>query len=363
MCFDDRFGRILERRKLDTQVVGFVGDQFTKSTGLEDGGKTAGGGLAPGLQQHQDRRHLVEVVDFDHAVTLEQCLEHRVIAGDRAGMGQRHGRPQRRLADFQDHHRDIAGIGFRECRDEACRVTHGFEKQADHARIRLLETPVHVVGDGRGQFVTRRYAQVETQPATVVTQRGKSGPRLGDIADLALNDFRGTREDAGVEIVTEVIKTHAVETADLDAGRFCYRTKTLEQHRFGILLEYAAGVDGDRPGAMFDGRSQRGFEVLVAECDHDMLHRQRQRLQVRMAWSPEDFAGARIDQVHITRVVRLEHHLRQHLARAVGPVGDADQRDAGRLQQRIQVMLSHPGRAAPRARLARLSCLRCAGSG
>ena len=100
MRFQRLDGAVFECRKLDSHLVGLVGDQFTEATGLEDRGKAAVGRLAPGLQQHQDRRHLVEVFDLDHAVASEQRFEGGVIAGDRAGMGYRHRGAQRRFADF-----------------------------------------------------------------------------------------------------------------------------------------------------------------------------------------------------------------------------------------------------------------------
>ena len=60
----------------------------------------------------------------------------------------------------------------------------------------------------------------------------------------------------------------------------------------GILLEYSTRVDGGGTGPMFDGSLKCAFEVLVTECDNDMIYGYRQLIETGVTGSVQDFRVA-----------------------------------------------------------------------
>ena len=116
-----------------------------------------------------------------------------------------------------------------------------------------------------------------------MAERGKRRARLRDVTDAATVDLAGALEDTGVQLPLEVVETHAVDAADLDAGLHGEIAQALFQPGLGIFLQHAAGIDGRRACAMVDGGLQRTFELRVAECDHHVLDGLRQGGEVGIA--------------------------------------------------------------------------------
>ena len=99
---------------------------------------------------------LVEVVDLDRGVATKHRRERAIRADEGACVGER--RPRRRLR-APDLEADDGLVGLRTLAqrvDEFVRPSHGFEKEPDHARPRILGEEREVVGGVCHRFRTGR---------------------------------------------------------------------------------------------------------------------------------------------------------------------------------------------------------------
>ena len=89
-------------------------------------------------------RETVEIIHSDNTVTAKQGFEGCGIAGDRAGVTQRHFHRHWCFADLEYGDRYISLPCLVQYLDKSLRIAHGFEKQRDYAGAVLGQRPVHV---------------------------------------------------------------------------------------------------------------------------------------------------------------------------------------------------------------------------
>ena len=287
-------------------------------------------------EQQQAVGEAVEIVDFNHAIAVEQCLIGGVVAGQRAGVTERQSGAFGGAAHLQDDDRNVALARLFQSGDEAGWIAHGFQEEADDPRRRHIKREVQVVRDRGRQLLAGRHRQVEAEAAVGVAEAGIGRTGMGDERDAAMIEPGRWRKAAYAQAMFQIVEAHAVAAADLQAGRARHGSEAAGERRLAVAGQVAAPEDGGGVGAVANGLDELRLDAGVGDADDDVIDRLWQRRQRGVAGLPVDLRVVWIDEVDAAAELALAHAADHAVADGLEFRRGADEGDGLGRQERIQ---------------------------
>ena len=306
-------------------------------------------------QQRQPFDQRVERIDPRDAAFGEKHVGDVVLAGERAGVGDRELARRRRTAELVGQHRLAARCRRERKAPQACGMAHGFQEQ-------------HVAVDAG--VIERRLADVAEREIDLVADRDQAGE--ADAARLAAGEQRadhaarmGGGEDAAdrqlLLVEGGVRRQHrlAAQVDDAQARRPDQPQPSARAHLAQPLLARQSlradlcetirqhGRDLDAQLSAF----HHGFNGSFGRRHHiDVLGRLGQRGKRRPGALPEHRLAPRVDRIDASRVAHLAQKFQRPSGGLAGVVRLADDGDGARREQRLLEPLRRPLHYACNAR-------------
>ena len=325
-------------RHLQPQRLGMVGGHDPGAARGGDDGDTRRRRPARLGEQRRGFQQRVEILDLDHAGTLEGGRPGQRAAGERAGMRGRRRRPRIATAELQRDDR-LARL--------ACRLA---QQQQPPPVAQAFDRQGHAAAFRHGELVGRQVAHIEVggiacrrHVADREAALGRLHQCIAQRAGLAGDgDAAGRRDqpcvfrhegDAGLQHMVD--DAEAIDPDQRQPGL----AATVTQHRLlGDALRQpgfaiARGEGDDAAGALADAGLDRRHHLLARQGDQHAVRALRDVVQAGDA-RPAMQLLARVFRVHAPDRTGEIHQVGDGAAAEAGGLGrDADHRDAARRQQ------------------------------
>ena len=310
-----------------------------------------GGPPVPGqLGQHPGRDdQVLQGPDPGHAQPPEHAVDHRVVTGQRAGVGLGGVLGGDAAADLEGHDRLTRGQRPAGHRGEFGRLPDGLQEQRDDLGRRVVDQVIHQVGHRQQGLVAHRHQQADAQVAGLGEAEHGAGQAaaLQHHPDRAAQQRHRDRQPVGrdpggrVDVAVAVRAEHgqpALAGEGDDLG--------LPPGPFRAGLTEPGGQDDEGPHAGVGALPQDVQHHAGGHHDVGQVHRARQAGQGPVGPLAVHHLGPRVDQVHRPAEL-VQPQIGVRVGRPAGLVGRTDQGDRARMKQCPH---SAGGIAAPRRR-------------